>query len=146
MGGYGSGRIAEQLTVAELLMNDEQFSELVRCKTVGDYQTVLDMLMRVIRGELHDEVLDSKNGVMIKRSASLADRVKAAKVWKEMTLDKIIADKKTIGDGDQGNLLDYLSTLDGVAQEIAAAKREKARQVEHTAEATGKLARIGAAS
>lgn len=145
MGGEGSGRIAEgsSVSVAELLMNDEQFVENVRIKTVQDYNAIVAKLAAIATGQAVDFVLDSKNGVLVQRPASIADVVKAAKVWTEMTLNKIVADKKQIGDGTQGSLLDYLEAANSVAKEIAEHKRGRIKRVESAAEESDKLVRIG---
>ncbi|HSW61728.1 MAG TPA: hypothetical protein VLH56_00175 [Dissulfurispiraceae bacterium] len=143
MGGDGSGRIAEGSTVAELLMSDEQFADNVRIKTVQDYNAIVAKLAAIATGHAVDYVLDSKNGILVQRPASIADVVKAAKVWAEMTLNKVVADKKQIGDGSQGSLLDYLEAANGVAKEIAEHKQERIKRSEAAAEVAGKLARIG---
>lgn len=125
LGGEGSGRLTERILTADLLMNDETFKDCVKRETVSNYQTVLDMLMGVMTGKLEDQVFDSKNGVMVSRKASLADKVKAAKVWKEMTLDKIISDKKTFGEEGQGMLFDLHDILNGVAEEVRGRKQRR---------------------
>lgn len=123
LGGEGSGRLTERILAGELLMNDDQFKQCVTKETVSNYQTVLTTLMGVITGELEDQVFDSKNGVMVSRKASLADRVKAAKVWKEMTLDKVISDKKSFGEGEQGMLFDFHTIISEVADQVRDRKK-----------------------
>ena len=120
MGGFGSGREKEKSTTAELILSDKEFAENVILKTIQDYNTVLDMLMKIIKGEEQDYVLDSKNGVLISRPPSLGDRVKAAKVWKEMTLDKVISDKKTVAMPEsQANLFqDFVDAIQEVEKKI----------------------------
>ena len=127
MGGDGSGRIREKETMVELLMNDEEFKESITLKTVAEYSTVINMLMNIIRGEEKDEVFDSKNGVMVERSTPLDVRVKAAKVWKEMTLDKVVSDRKVVDNKLQGSLFDLpkmVSEVDALLQALKE-KRDK---------------------
>src|SRR3989304_1595973 len=96
MGGDGSGRVREKETMGELLMTDRQVKERKTFKTVAEYSTVINMLMNIIRGDEKDEVFDSKNGVMVERSTSLDVRVKAAKGWKEMILDRVVSHRKVV--------------------------------------------------
>ena len=127
MGGDGSGRIREKETMVELLMNDEQFKESITLKTVAEYSTVINMLINIIRGDEKDEVFDSKNGVMVERSTPLDVRVKAAKVWKEMTLDKVVSDRKVVDNKLQGSLFDLprmASEVDALLQALKE-KRDK---------------------
>ena len=96
MGGFGSGREQEKFTTCDLLMTEKDFSENVIVKTIQDYNTVLDILLKIIKGEEKEFIFDAKGQALIERPPSLGDRVKAAKVWKEMTLDKVVSDKKMI--------------------------------------------------
>src|SRR3989304_5566341 len=127
MGGDGSGRIREKETMVELLMNDEEFKESITLKTVTDYTTVISMLMDVIQGREKEYVFNSKGEVLLERPTPLDVRVKAAKVWKEMTLDKVVSDRKVIDNKLQGSLFDLpkmVSEVDALLQALKE-KRDK---------------------
>lgn len=144
MGGDGSGRLPETTTVGEVLMNDEAFKAHVTDKAVECFTTLYDTLLGIVKGNATEEVYDSKSGVMVQRRASLDVRVKAAKVLKEMTLDKVISDKKTVESNGQGGLFDHLEALNKLADVMDAAKKEQQRLAEKSAEEAGTLKRLPA--
>ncbi len=120
MGGFGSGREQEKFTTCDLVMSDKDFSENVITKTIQDYNTILDVLLKIIKGEEKEFIFDAKGQTLIERPPSLGDRVKAAKVWKEMTLDKIISDKKMVAmPENQVNLFgDFMDAIQEVEKKL----------------------------
>lgn len=143
MGGEGSGRVRETETVSELVMGDDDFKEALRVRTVVKYFEILDELESIIRREKKEYVFDSKCGVMIERPTPVADVVKAAKVWKEMTLDKVISDKKVVDNNNQGSLFDYLSAAKTVENMILSEQAESKKMLESEAAQKGKLIKLG---
>jgi hypothetical protein len=129
MGGEGSGRLPEKATVGELLMDDKAFKEHITNQTVAYIPRVINELYDIVLGNAEDEIWDSKNCKLVKRKPSLDTRVKAAKVLKEMTLDKVVSDKKTIDTEGQGSLLNLIDDLTAVARAVEKEKAEKARVV-----------------
>ena len=125
MGGNGSGRLQENYTACDLLVSEGDFKNVVVTKTVNEYETVVDFLMMTIKGQETDVVVTPK-GDIVTRQASLEVRVKAAKGWQEMTLDKIVSDKKTIDNPNQGSLLDMLACVNEVHDALEKARAEKA--------------------
>lgn len=63
---------------------------------MSDYKTYLGVLRDIIMGTEKEYVYDYKKQRLLDRPAPLDVRVKAIKVWKELTLDKVIADKKML--------------------------------------------------
>ncbi|GEM_PF-6402823 len=144
MGGIGSGRHKETETVCDVLMNEEQFKDYLVTKTIEDYGTVLSTLMDIITGNVSDYVLDSKNGKLIERPPSLSDRVKAAKVWKEMTLDKVVSDKKVVDRQDQQGLFDeFVEAVSEVGKVMDVIREERKKQAEEKVASEGKLVKLG---
>lgn len=129
MGGEGSGRLPEKVTVGELLMDEKSFKEHISAQTVAYIPTVITELYNIVLGNAEDEIWDSKNCKLVKRKPSLDTRVKAAKVLKEMTLDKVVSDKKTIDTEGQGNLLNLIDDLTSVARAVEEEKARKAKAV-----------------
>lgn len=119
MGGEGSGRPQENYTACDLLINEGDFKSIVVTKAVDEYVTVVDFLMATIKGEASDVVVTPK-GDIIRRPPSLEVRVKAAKVWKEMTLDKVISDKKMIAmPENQANLFgDFMDAIHEIEKKM----------------------------
>ena len=120
MGGFGSGRKKKKYTACELLMSDAEFNENVVIRTVRDYNKVIEVLIRIIKGEEKEYVFDTKGRKLVERPPALADRVKAAKVWKEMTLDKVVADKKMIAmpETQFNTIEDFMAAIQEVEKKL----------------------------
>src|SRR4030067_3450961 len=118
MGGEGSGRQKESITTCDVLMSEDDFKQSLISKTVKDYNIGLDTLMSIIKGEVSDYVFDSKNGEMIDRPPALGDRLRAGKVWYEMTLAKVGSDKKIVDVPQNGNVFDLLNTMKEIGEKV----------------------------
>lgn len=142
MGGEGSGRNQEIVSMADVLITDEEFKDNVARLTVAQYNDIVNSMYLGAVGKATDIRLTPRGG-QVELPISYADRAKCAKVWKEMTLDKIVSDKKTIDNQGQGSLLDHLEALKAIEESMAKERAEKARQAEESAAESGKLVKIG---
>jgi len=142
MGGDGSGRTQEFTSMADVLMTDEEFKDNVARLTVAQYNEIVNSMYLGASGQATDFRLSPRGG-QVEVPISFADRAKCAKVWKEMTLDKIISDKKTFDDKGQGSLLDHLAALKAIEDSMAKERVENTKKAEASAAESGKLIKIG---
>ncbi|MCL5238633.1 MAG: hypothetical protein M1353_12480 [Nitrospirae bacterium] len=141
MGGPGSGRGSDsevEVTVCDVLMNDKQFKEHISTKAIEAFNASYNFLLDVVKGAISDTYINQK-GIIMSRDIPISDRVKAAKVLKEWTLDKVVSDKRELGDGQPQLPWNHKEDLEAIAVEIEAAK-----EAEKKAKDSGKLVPISA--
>ncbi len=144
MGGPGSGRGSDseiEVTVCDVLMNDKEFKEHISTKAIEAFNASYAFLLTVVKGEIQDTYVNQK-GHVVPRAIPIADRVKAAKVLKEWTLDKVVSDKRELGDGQPALPFDHKGDLEAVAKEIENAKATEKAAKES---GSGKLVSISSA-
>jgi hypothetical protein len=93
---------------------------------------VVGYLARVVKGQETEEVLNQKTGEIVIKEVNPATRVAAAKVFKEITLDKLVPDVKADPKTQKADK-EPLSE---------AIKRINAKKAEERARKAGKLAEM----
>lgn len=109
-----------------LLDADPVFLGDMRTKTRAAFAETYEVLMRIIRGEVKDQVVFGKTGEILSVAISSETKIRAAKVLKEMTLDKMISDRRDSGkDRDRGKG----QTLEDALIEIERRKSEDRERI-----------------
>lgn len=133
MGGQGSGRKRRVVSMVDVLMTDNEFKDNIARLTVDKFNEIVHSMYLGATGQVMDTKLTPK-GELVEIPIAFADRAKCAKVWKELTLDKVISDKRTIENMDNRPVLDHLSALN----EVEAAIRKEQEQIRKAKEAEDK--------
>jgi len=129
-------RRGKKVVSDDLLARDIEFRRELLRRAKEAYSVVYDYLLAVVEGRAEGEERMTAKGDVIYVKASHDVRVKAAKVLKELTMDKVVADKRDSGsEKDKGSGMDLREAL----LEIEKQKREEA---EKRAKEQGKLAEI----
>jgi hypothetical protein len=120
----------------ELLERDPTFQRAFFKQTKDAFISIYDYLFELVRGQgdVEEKVTAKGDVLLVKPSHDV--RVKAAKVLKEMTFDKVMADKRDSGK-EKGK--DSSVNLREALMEIA---RQKKKEAEMQALKEGKLKRI----
>ncbi len=109
-----------------LLDSDPDFLNDLRTKTKDAFNACYKHLLKIVEGKVKEERFDAKTGVIFKVAMGHDTRVRAAKVLKELTLDKMISDRKDTGrEKDKGKGM----TIEEAIKVIEQRKRAEAERL-----------------
>jgi hypothetical protein len=95
VGGRGSGRRSKIAKFVAAVATDDDFKQCIAEMTVSQYAKVVDKMYQKAIGNHLEEIVNRFGERMIVPISS-KDSINAARVWKELTLDKFISDRKII--------------------------------------------------
>jgi hypothetical protein len=84
-------------------------------------QAIADWLYKIATDETLTEQTMTPKGVLVEKRISITARVLAAKIWKEMCIDKAVADVKQIADKGE-KPLDLRAILERLSDDIETKK------------------------
>jgi hypothetical protein len=105
-----------------LLDSDTDFMADVNAKAKEAFNKAYETLTAIVDGEVTDERFDAKSGEIIRLKVTSDTKVKAAKALKELTIDKLLSDRRDSGhDKDKGKG----ASLDDALKEIGKLKKKE---------------------
>lgn len=128
MGGEGSGRPKDIVLADVIMANEKEFTEKLAMKAAQQWEHIADEMYKIAVGIGIEHRLTPK-GEIKQLPLSPEVRTKAAKVWKELVLDKVIPDKKEFDVPENGNLFDMIEAMKEVAEKVEIVKASKAKPV-----------------
>lgn len=110
-----------------LLENDTEFAERFQRDSKNIYKLLIKSLKKIVEGKALDTVVDRKNGTVVNVPVSSAVVVAAARVLKELVIDKMISDKKETRTTVKGPMV---TDLKKALEEIEGQKRREGKIVQ----------------
>jgi WD40 repeat protein len=133
MARLGSGRKKKPDELYDLLDGDRVFLDKLKTNANETYDTLREFLLSIVSGkagekmEIWDVKTSKKIEVMVKPSHDV--RVKAAKLLKELDVDKTLSDKRDRKEDKQGDESEWLRELKKAEKKIQAGKAARKKGI-----------------
>ena len=135
MARLGSGKKKKPDELYDLLDGDRVFLDKLKTNATQTYDTLRDFLLNIVLGkaiektEIWDVKTSKKIMVMVKPSHDV--RVKAAKLLKELDVDKTLSDKRDRKEDKQGDESEWLHALKKAEKGIRAHKAARQKGIKN---------------
>jgi len=135
MARLGSGKKKKPDELYDLLDGDRVFLDKLKTNATQTYDTLRDFLLSIVLGkaaektEIWDVKTSKKITVMVKPSHDV--RVKAAKLLKELDIDKTLSDKRDRKEDKQGDESEWLQALKKAEKGIRAHKAARQKGIKN---------------